>query len=179
MSKNQTSRRIAGHSSKVRLAESADVPSLVALNASVQELHASLYPLHFHELVDRDEAANFFVRLIAAEKHWIALFEGVDGPLGYMWFEEQERRRSAFLKPSRIFHIHHLSVTKAARGQGIGTALLNFVSAEAYASGVSALVVEHWAGNEIAHRFFSREGFDNLRILMQRELPSKGSRDPP
>ena len=179
MSKNQQPRRIAGRSSKIRLAETADVPALVALNGPVQELHASLYPFDFNELVGRDEAANFFLRLIGAEKHSIALFEGVEGPLGYIWFEEQERRRSAFMKPSRIIHIHHLSVTRAARDKGIGTALMNFVSAEAYASGVSTLVVEHWAENEIAHRFFSREGFANLRIMMQRELARKESLDPP
>lgn len=176
MSKNQAPRKILCRSSKVRLAHSADVPALVELNDPLQELHASLYPLHFTDLVDRDEAANFFLTMVGAEKHSVALFEGVEGPLGYIWFEEQERRRSPFMKPSRIIHIHHLSVAKAARGQGVGAALVDFAKAEAHASGISTLTVEHWAENETARRFFTREGFTNLRSRMKLELP-RTSRD--
>ena len=170
MSKNQPPRKTAGTRSNVRLADAADVPALVALNGPLQQLHASLYPLHFTELVDPDDAANFFLQLIGAEKHRVALFEGTEGPLGYIWFEEQERRPSPFVKPSRVIHIHHLAVTTAERGQGVGTALMDFVSANARGSGISTLVVEHWAENESAGRFFRRKGFNNLRITMQRQL---------
>src|SRR3954453_24179237 len=149
---------------KVRQADASDVPTLVLLNRDVQEHHASLYPADFKADPSGEELTTFFLGMINAEQPSIGIFEGAEGPVAYIWIEEVERSASPFMKPSRVVHIHHIAVKPEARGQRVGSSLLRCAYHLARQSGISQIAADHWADYVDAGRFFSRRGFDLVRI---------------
>jgi ribosomal protein S18 acetylase RimI-like enzyme len=160
-------------SCKVRRATEADVAELVLLNKDLQELHASLYPQDFKQDPDGAELSKSFSRLIDAENHSIGVYDGEDEPIGYIWFEQLERPQTPFRNPFRLLHIHHIFVKPEARGQAVGSALVEWACDHARAAGISQIAVEHWADNENAREFFKRSGFEDIRISMRRLIPTR------
>ena len=161
-------------SARVRRADPADVPALVSLNLHVQRLHADLYPADFEAAPDDDELTRFFLAIVTSGNQAVGILEGSEGPLGYIAIEERERAASPFMTPSRVLHIHHIAVEPGARRAGIGSALMAWAEQQARSSGIGQILVEHWAGNEDARRFFARRGFEEVRITMRKSLPGAG-----
>jgi ribosomal protein S18 acetylase RimI-like enzyme len=58
-----------------------------------------------------------------------------------------------------LAEIETLSVTRAARGQGIGTALLDRIDAELAAAGIADVVIGAFAANTSALALYERRGF--------------------
>lgn len=77
-----------------------------------------------------------------------------------------------FLKEEvRAFlYVHTLVVAEAARGQGVGGALMQAAEDFARAQGLRAMVVAHLAGNEGAGRLYERLGFMPHMIERQKRL---------
>lgn len=154
----------------VRSARDTDVGTIVRLNEPVQQLHAKLYPSVFKPQPDESSIRDFFAGLIAAEKHAIGIYEGSQGPAGYIWLEEHQREETPFTTAVRLLYIHHISVLEAARRRGVGSALLRWADERAVSLRISEIGVDHWAANEEAHRFFSRHHFTDARIIMRAEI---------
>lgn len=91
------------------------------------------------------------------EGHW-RLMAGVYGPLGAAWrlgllsvlIRDTENAR---------FLMDGLFVAPEARGQGVGTALLHAISAEAAARGYGEVRLDVVEGNARARALYEREGF--------------------
>ncbi|MFB6205760.1 MAG: GNAT family N-acetyltransferase [Haloglomus sp.] len=66
--------------------------------------------------------------------------------------------------------VQNIYVHPAARGRGIGTALL--AAAEAYLreQGAAVVSLEVLADNESARRFYRRHGYENHRVELQKDL---------
>lgn len=77
-----------------------------------------------------------------------------------------------FLKEDvRTFvYVHSLVVAEAARGGGIGAALMAGAEDFARGQGLRAIVVAHLAGNEGAGRLYERLGFSPHMIERQKRL---------
>lgn len=77
-----------------------------------------------------------------------------------------------FLKEEvRTFlYVHSLVVAEAARGGGVGAALMAGAEDFARAQGLRAMVVAHLAGNEGAGRLYERLGFSPHMIERQKRL---------
>jgi ribosomal protein S18 acetylase RimI-like enzyme len=159
-------------SCKVRNANEADIPSLVRMNKSLQELHASLYPEDFRKDPDSAELMKFFSALIDAGQHSIGVYDGEDEPIAYIWFERLERPATPFRNPVTLLHLHHIFVKPEARDRAVGSALVEWACQQARVAGISQISVEHWAENENAHGFFERSGFEDARISMRRRIPT-------
>ena len=71
----------------------------------------------------------------------------------------------------RFGYLETLSVLPAARGAGVGTALLDAVQAHLSALGVVRLELTMVARNEQARRFYERAGFDVRFVTMVRDGP--------
>jgi GNAT superfamily N-acetyltransferase len=67
--------------------------------------------------------------------------------------------------------IEDMVISPAARGQGIGRLLLDWVSTELGAEGIQRLFLESGIGNDAAHHFFEREGFQQISVVMMKALP--------
>ena len=62
-------------------------------------------------------------------------------------------------KGSRLLNIHDIAVTPAARGQGVGAALLNFLEADARALGCCKITMEVRSANPRTQELYQRIGY--------------------
>ena len=118
---------------------------------------------------DAEVAAFFAARLAHPEDH-LRIFEGADGPKGYVWFEVQEHAETPLTLAGRRVYIHHLSVREDARRQGVASALMDHVEGEALARGIANIALDTWAANVTAHSFFASRGFIRFNLLLGRRL---------
>jgi ribosomal protein S18 acetylase RimI-like enzyme len=101
-------------------------------------------------------------------------------PLARCWLVRRAGVAVGYVVLSLGFSIEHggrdgfiddLYLVPAARGIGIGRALLAFAAAEAETLGIRMLHLEVEPGNERAHRLYRRNGFaESGRRLMSRRL---------
>jgi ribosomal protein S18 acetylase RimI-like enzyme len=89
------------------------------------------------------------------------LFLAVEGEalVGFAICEREEGGSPTWAWPPDFLAIVDLVVLPDYRGRGIGEALLNAVEAEARTRGVAALDVNAAAPNELARRFYERNGY--------------------
>jgi GNAT superfamily N-acetyltransferase len=66
--------------------------------------------------------------------------------------------------------VEDLIVDGSCRGKGIGTAILDWIAAEAQARNIRRLFLESGAHNSRAHKLFERNGFQVCSVVMMRSL---------
>ena len=154
----------------IRAASISDAGLLTLLNCDVQRLHAKMEPDIFKSDTDNEEVAAFFAAKLALPENHMRIADASEGPKGYVWFEVQERSDTPLRLARKRIYIHHLSVQAGARRQGIASALLNHVEAEALARGITHVALDTWAANVSARRFFSARGFTPFNLSLGRRL---------
>ncbi|MGQ3414254.1 GNAT family N-acetyltransferase [Natrinema sp. LN54] len=73
--------------------------------------------------------------------------------------------------------LSNIYVEPAARGQGIGSALLEAAEDALAQRGADRMLLEVMAGNGDARRFYRREGYDEFRVTMGRSLEDRAEND--
>jgi GNAT superfamily N-acetyltransferase len=131
-----------------RLAELTDLPQLL-------EFTQGYYTFEGIDYVE-EVSTKALCQLICSEhfgRIWLILLEG--RPVGYtaltFGFSLEVGGRDAF--------IDELFLIEAARGKGIGTRVMDFMKAEAYALGIKALHLEVGRDNGRAQRLYKTVGF--------------------
>jgi len=75
------------------------------------------------------------------------------------------------LNPDRPFAtIHDVLFSPDVRGQGLGSALFDWLAEQCRARGVTRFFLESGVDNHRAHHFFERHGFRQTSIVMMRDL---------
>jgi len=75
------------------------------------------------------------------------------------------------LNPDRPFAtIHDVLFSPSVRGQGLGSALFDWLAEQCRARGVTRFFLESGVSNHRAHHFFERQGFRQTSIVMMRDL---------
>jgi ribosomal protein S18 acetylase RimI-like enzyme len=69
--------------------------------------------------------------------------------------------------------VRNIYVRPAARGEGIGTALLVAAEDHLVENGASVLSLEVMARNEAARRFYRRHGYDDHRVEMEKPVADR------
>ena len=154
----------------VRVGSAADIDDIVRLNRDVQQLHAELEPSFFKSNCDDEEVAAFIAAKLALPEHHFRLADSGDGPDGYVWFEVQDRPETPLTLASKRIYIHHLSVQPGARRNGIASALLRHVEAEALIGGITNIALSTWAANGSARSFFAARGFAPFSLSLGKRL---------
>ncbi|WP_167627677.1 GNAT family N-acetyltransferase [Methylobacterium phyllostachyos] len=154
----------------MRPATAADLDALVSLNRVVQALHVKLEPEVFRAEVDVAALRAFFAALIDKPDTGLLIAEIAAEPVGYLWFDRQERPPTVLTQARRRLYVQHLAVRESARRSGVATALLQAVEAEARAGNVTQLVLDAWTRNEEALRFFQGRGFRPFNVVLAKVL---------
>lgn len=154
----------------IRTASLWDAGLLASLNRDVQRMHARMEPGVFKADTDDAEVAAFFAARLARPEDHLRIFENADGPVGYVWFEVQERAETPLTLARRRIYVHHLSVREDARRRGIASALMDHVEGEALARGIVNIALDTWAANAAAQGFFASRGFVPFNILLGKRL---------
>jgi ribosomal protein S18 acetylase RimI-like enzyme len=138
----------------VQVALAADIDDIVRLNRAVQLLHVELEPAFFKSDFDNEKVASFFAAKLALPENHVRLADSGDGPNGYVWFEVQDRPETPLTFARKRIYIHHLSVQARDRRQGIASALMRQVEAEALIGGITNIALDTLAANASAPKFF-------------------------
>jgi ribosomal protein S18 acetylase RimI-like enzyme len=155
---------------RIRQASDADMDALVALNGVVQGVHARIDPTHFKSEVDPGELRVFFHDLLSKSENWILVAEQRSVPVGYVWFELQDRPTTPFSRARRRFYVHHIVVYEAVRRSGVALSLLQAVEAQARENGVANIALDAWAANKNAQQFFEASGFQPFNLVLGKIL---------
>lgn len=151
----------------IRRAQIKDIPAIIKLLSEVLELHASIRPDIFKPGTTKytnDELAKL---IKDDQKPVYVAVNDEDEVLGYVFTQLQEQPFSTNMVQFKSIFIDDLCVDSAARSQGVGRALLDFVKEEGKRLGCYEITLNVWAGNDSAIRFYEKNGLKTKETTME------------
>lgn len=151
----------------IRRAQVKDIPAIIKLLSQVLEIHASIRPDIFKPGTTKytnDELAKL---IKDDQKPIYVAVNDEDEVLGYVFTQLQEQPFSTNMVQFKSIFIDDLCVDSAARSQGVGRALLNFVKEEGKRLGCYEITLNVWAGNDSAIRFYEKNGLKTKETTME------------
>lgn len=149
----------------IRLATSADIPSLMDLLQQVLSVHHAVRPDLFQAKgvkYTEQELAD----LLSDDKCPIFVYEGEEGKvLGHMFTIIEEAQAPKV--PHKTLFIDDLCVDAAARGHKIGEQLYQFALFYAKEIGCYNVTLNVWNANEAALRFYQHQGMTPQETRME------------
>ena len=154
---------------EIGLAESRDIPCMIALLHQVGEVHHQIRPDIFRSgALKYDEAA--LEELLKDKTRPIFVAVEAGPVLGYCFCViKQFRDHETFVDRSE-FYIDDLCVDENHRGQGIAKALFRHVNGYAKEHHFDAITLNVWCGNDSAMKFYEHAGMTPRNILMEMKL---------
>ena len=155
---------------RIRAATEADVPALGRLGASLLRLHYSFDQQRFIAPRDNvEEGYGWFLGSQLRDDEAVVLVADRAGAVvGYV-YAGLEPHSWKELRDAAGF-IHDIIVDDAARGAGVGRALIEAASAWLKAHGAPRVILWTAERNHAAQRLFEQAGFRRTMIEMTREL---------
>jgi diamine N-acetyltransferase len=161
---------------KIRKATVLDAPVLVALNQSVQAMHADAFPDRYRRDAPVEAVERAFGAMIQAPaSYWLVAEE--DHPIAFLSAEFRDREESWCLVKNRNCYLSGIVVAPRFRRRGIATALLRELKRECDARGITSIELDVWAFNEQARQVFTRLGF--CRVMERMSLNANEPNDSP
>jgi ribosomal protein S18 acetylase RimI-like enzyme len=154
----------------IRRVTQDDIADVTRLNLEVHPLHARHDPDLFKPAADPAEIAAFFTDLMAQPNNVLGILGPRGAPLGYIWFEHQQKPENPFMLPLSRLYIYHIAVSAAARRQGAGARLMQWAEERAQTLGAAAIALAYMPANEDARRFYERLGFATERVILQKAV---------
>jgi GNAT superfamily N-acetyltransferase len=107
--------------------------------------------------------------------------EWLSGPDSFAFFAEEEGRLVGYVvgfydephfmwSTGRVGHIDSFYVLPELRGRGVGRLLMEAAYAEMRQAGATTVALDMVANNDVARRFYEREGFTTAFVQMHRRL---------
>ena len=151
----------------IRRAEITDIPDILRLLVQVCNVHQDIRP----DIFKRDGVKyteSDLPELLTDESRpvWCAVEDG--HYLGYCFCQWKEYRDSSVSTDRKELYIDDLCVDEAARGKGVATALLRYVTAVAKSEGANFITLNVWEGNS-ARSFYDKMGMKPRKTTL--ELP--------
>jgi GNAT superfamily N-acetyltransferase len=111
----------------------------------------------------------------------------LSGPASFAFLAVDDARAVGFIigfyepphfmwSTGRVGHVDSFYVLPEMRGRGVGRLLMDAAYDEMRRAGATMVALDLVAGNEVAQRFYEREGFTTTFIQMHRQLTVKPER---
>ena len=151
----------------VRHATSDDANTLAELNGHVQQVHVDALPHVFKpDIVDDELVALHTERLNRDDgRYWIA--EDDDQVVGYINALVINRPENLFGYARYHILVDAMSVNPEYYGTGVADQLMQVVKDWASEEGIQRIVLDVWAFNERAKRFYEKQGFSTYNYRME------------
>jgi ribosomal protein S18 acetylase RimI-like enzyme len=75
-----------------------------------------------------------------------------------------------FRKPYRAVFVHNVSINGDKRSYGLGMKLMDRIYEISKSNGIGRIELDYWALNEMAARFYEKQGFKSYREFVYKEL---------
>lgn len=152
---------------EIRRAQGKDIPAISKLLGEVLEIHAAIRPDIFIPGTTKYTAEELTEILNDNQKPVYVAIDENDEVLGYTFTQLQEQPFSTNMIQFKSLFIDDLCVDSAARSQGVGRALLDFVKKEGKRLGCYEITLNVWAGNDSAIRFYEKNGLKPKETTME------------
>ena len=151
------------------MAESRDIPGMIALLKQVGEVHHVIRPDIFRSGAQKYDEIELEALLKDRERLIFVAVE--DGFVqGYCFCIHRDYSGSTVLTDRKEIYIDDLCVDEGCRGQGIAKALYEHVCGYAKDSGCAFITLNVWTGNDGAQRFYEKMGMTPRSINMEVKL---------
>jgi ribosomal protein S18 acetylase RimI-like enzyme len=154
----------------IRRATTSDVPALVALNRTVQSMHADALPEIYRRDAPDAVVERAFTALIEAPSSYWLLAEQKE-PIGFLSSEFRDQEESWCKMVRRVCYLAGIVVVPRFQQKGVARALVAELKREVEHRGVQCVELDVWAFNGTAAQAFARLGF---RPLVQRMTMALG-----
>lgn len=154
----------------VRIARAEDRPALIRLMGALNKFEAAIED-NRADASAAESHLDWVSGEIAAQGGVTLVAESGGHVVGFLSFAVEEDP-GTFVRPEHRRHamIWDISVDEAARGQGIGRALLDAAEAQAKAAGIGEIRLYVLAGNARARRIYAEAGYRDYERLMAKRL---------
>ena len=153
----------------IRLAETRDISSIIALLRQIGGVHHDIRPDIF-----RPDAVKYtpeqVAELLKNPDKPIFICEDAGEVAGYCLCQVLRYEGNSVLADRTELYIDDLCVDEKRRGQKIGSILYNYAEAYAKEIGCQFLTLNVWCGNEGAIRFYENAGMKHRSIIMEKKL---------
>lgn len=154
---------------EIRLANTSDIPGIIALLRQVGQVHHDIRPDLFREGAQKYSPSDLEDLLKDAAR---PIFVGVeDGRLlGYCFCILEQVKDNPVLRDVKSLYIDDLCVDESIRGKHVGTGLYDHVCGYARSIGCSSVTLNVWCGNDSAMHFYESRGMKPRKIYMETAL---------
>lgn len=153
----------------VRFARESDLAAVNRLRRQVNELHVAGKPEVFKPGFCKELEEYVFVVLRDPDKDLVVAEQ--DGVIcGFAILHAVVRPETPYMKERRYLDVDEFCVDAACRRQGVGTALVGFLSELGRARGYERLELNMWEFNRDALAFYEAVGFSTYRRYMEMKL---------
>lgn len=128
------------------------------------------YGSHLRTESNRTRISELFARRIAQDEAWIA--RSGDRIVGFVTFT---MTGSTFAKSVSRGVIQNLYVVPEARGEGVGTQLLDVAERVLAEDGADAIVLEAMVDNDSARQFYRARGYHPHQVTLEKPVESDTS----
>lgn len=159
----------AARPTEVRRAAPGDADAIARLGLEVQALHVEARPDLFKP-GGSESPAEVLARIAAGDPqmYWVATIG--DAVAGYVYARLSDEPETRWRWATRVLVLDAMGVAEGYRGRGVGQSLWEAVRREAEARGADRVVLNVWAFNAPARRFYERLGFSPFHERMAVEL---------
>lgn len=154
---------------EIRLANTSDIPGIIALLRQVGQVHHDIRPDLFRDGAQKYSPSDLEDLLKDAAR---PIFVGVeDGRLlGYCFCILEQVKDNPVLRDVKSLYIDDLCVDESIRGKHVGTGLYDHVCGYARSIGCSSVTLNVWCGNDSAMHFYESRGMKPRKIYMETAL---------
>lgn len=149
----------------VRKAEKKDIQRIIELLHQVDMVHHVIRPDLFKPNTTKYSEQELEA-LLDDESNPIFVYDDGD-VLGHAFCQITEVKDHKLLQDIKTLYIDDICVDESARGQHVGKALYEFVSAYARSVGCHNITLNVWEGNDAALRFYQNMGMKVQKTGME------------
>lgn len=154
----------------IRKAENSDIKALSKLLLQVEEVHRKGRPDIFKNGGIKYTDCEL-CEILKCNETPVFVYENDKGEVtGYAFCIIKENKGSPLLTDIKTLYIDDLCVDECERGNGVGTALYEYVREYAREIGCYNLTLNVWSLNESAMRFYKKLGLSEQKIGMEQIL---------
>ena len=149
----------------IRKAVRADIPQILRLLVQVNMIHHNGRPDIFKGPATKFDEAQLCA-LLQDETKPVFVCAEEESVLGYVFCDLRVTPDGPMLVGQSTLFVNDLCVDEAARGRGVGKALMEHVKQVASEAGCRSITLNVWACNEGARRFYEAIGMqERLRVM--------------
>lgn len=153
----------------MKISQTKNFGLVARLSKPVQDLHFSLYPMHFNQY-NCEEVKEFFEKLMENKNDIFLLLEDDGEAVGYTWIEIKEYKVNPFKKAYKSIYVHQISIDDMKRNKGYGTSLMKYIYNLSYEKGIDLVELDYWVENKVAKEFYKKNNFVKYREFVYKQL---------